>query len=69
MYVYVFTKQNQPWAVKKAKPSKVKIKRIVWHMRWMVRARADISLQPNGLVRPRANIYQVLGNYTGENKD
>ena len=26
---------------------------IVWHLRWLVRTKADISLRPSGLVRPK----------------
>ena len=33
-----------------------RIKSIVWHLRWPVRTRADISLRPSGLVRSRTDI-------------
>ena len=48
-------KQKQPGAVKKgAKQSR--INNILWHLRWIVRTRADISLRPRGWVRPRTDI-------------
>ena len=28
----------------------------MWHLRWLVRTRADISLRPTGLVRPEFDI-------------
>ena len=48
--------KNSPGLLKKgaAKPSR--IKSIAWHLRWLVRTRADISLRPSGLVRPRTDI-------------
>ena len=33
-----------------------RIKSIAWHLRWLVRTRADISLRPSGLARPRTDI-------------
>ena len=33
-----------------------RIKSIVWYLRWLIRTRADISLRPSGLVRPRTDI-------------
>ena len=52
----VYAKQKQPGAVKKGTAKQSRIKSIVWHLRWLVRARADISLRPSGLVRPRTDI-------------
>ena len=45
-----FANQKQPGAVKKAVAKQSRIKSIVWHLRWLVRTRADISLLPSGLV-------------------
>ena len=33
-----------------------KIKRIIWHLRWLVSARADISAGPSQSVRPKTDI-------------
>ena len=43
-------------AVKKGTAKQSGIKNIVWHLRWLERTRADISLRPSGLVRPRIDI-------------
>ena len=53
-------KQNSLGLLKKARPSKVRIKSTVWHLRWLVRTRADINPQPSGLVRPRTDIKSAL---------
>ena len=45
-----------PGAVKKGSPKQSGVKSIVWHLRLLVRTRADSSLQPSGLVRPKADI-------------
>ena len=50
---YTYAKQKQPGAVKKHAS---RIKNIVWHLRWLVRTRADINLWPSGLARPRNDI-------------
>ena len=42
--------------LKKGAAKQSRIKSIAWHLRWLVRTRADISLQPSGLVRPRTDI-------------
>ena len=57
-YSIVYAKQKQPGAVKKgaAKQSSYRIKSVAWHLRWLIRTRADISLRPSGLVRPRTDI-------------
>ena len=49
-------KQKLPEAVKKGVVKQSGIKSIVWHLRWLVRTRADISLQPSGFARPRTDI-------------
>ena len=49
-------KQKQPGAVKKGVAKQSRIKNIVWHLKWLVRTRADISLRRSGLVRPRTDI-------------
>ena len=56
-YFYIFVaKQKQPGAVKKGAAKQSRIKSIAWHLRWLVRTRADISLRPSGLVRSRTDI-------------
>ena len=42
--------------LKKGVAKQSRIKSIVWHLRWFVRTRADISLRPSGLVRLRTDI-------------
>ena len=42
--------------LKKDAAKQSRIKSIVWHLRWLVRTRADISLRPSGLVRSRTDI-------------
>ena len=42
--------------LKKGSAKQSRIKSIAWHLRWLVRTRADISLRPSGLVRPRTDI-------------
>ena len=54
--VNINAKQKQPGAVKKGAAKQSRIKSIAWHLRWLVRTRADISLWPSGLVRPRTDI-------------
>ena len=49
-------KQKHPGAVKKGAAKQSRINSIARHLRWLVKARADISLQPSGLVRPRTDI-------------
>ena len=41
---------------KKGVAKQSRIKSIVWHLRWLVRTRADITLRPSGLVRSRTDI-------------
>ena len=38
------------------KKGAAKQSRIIWHLRWLVRTRADISLRPSGLVKSRTDI-------------
>ena len=52
----MYAKQKQPGAVKKGAAKQSRIKNIAWHLRWLVRTRAAISLRPSGLVRPRTDI-------------
>ena len=47
----LYAKQKQPGAVKKGAAKQSRIKNIMWHLRWLVRTRADIKLQPIGLLR------------------
>ena len=54
--MYSVAKQKQPGAVKKGTAKQSRIKSIAWHLRWLVRTRADIGLRPSGLVRLRADI-------------
>ena len=51
-----FYKQKQPGAVNKGVAKQSRIKNIVWHLRWLVRTRADICLWQGGLIRPRTDI-------------
>ena len=48
--------KNSLGLLKKGAAKQSRIKNIVWHLRWLVRTGADISLQPSGLVRPRNDI-------------
>ena len=48
---YIEVKQKQPGAVIKGV---AKIKSVAYHLRWLVRTRADVSLWPSGL--PRTDI-------------
>ena len=41
---------------KKAQPKQSRMKSIIWYLRWLVRTRVNISLQPNGLIGPRTDI-------------
>ena len=48
--------KNSLGLLKKGAAKQSRIKSIVWHLRWLVRTRADISLRPSGLVRSRTDI-------------
>ena len=48
--------KNSPGLLKKGAAKQSKIKSIAWHLRWLVRTRADIGLRPSGLVRSRTDI-------------
>ena len=48
--------KNSLGLLKKGAAKQSRIKNIAWHLRWLVRTRADISLRPSGLVRPRTDI-------------
>ena len=48
--------KNSLGLLKKGTANQSRIKSIVWHLRWLVRTRADISLRPSGLVRSRTDI-------------
>ena len=39
--------------LKKGEAKQSRIKSIMWHLRWLIRKIADISLRPSGSVRPR----------------
>ena len=40
--------KNSLGLLKKGEAKQSRIKRIIWHLRWLVRTRADISLRPSG---------------------
>ena len=48
--------KNSLRLLKKGVAKQSRIKSIAWHMRYLVKTRADISLWPSGLVRPRTDI-------------
>ena len=48
--------KNSPGLLKKGAAKQSRIKNIAWHLRWLVRTRADIGLRPSGLVRSRTDI-------------
>ena len=48
--------KNSPGLLKKGAAKQSRIKSIAWHLRWLVRTRADIGLRPSGLVRSRTDI-------------
>ena len=48
--------KNSLGLLKKGAANQSRIKSIVWHLRWPVRTRADISLRPSELVRSRTDI-------------
>ena len=48
--------KNSLRLLKKGSAKQSRIKRIIWHLRWLASTRADISLQPSGLVRPKIDI-------------
>ena len=48
--------KNSLGLLKKGAAKQSRIKSIAWHLRWLVRTRADISLRPSGLVRLRTDI-------------
>ena len=54
-YIYMLNK-NSLGLLKKGAAKQSRIKSIAWHLRWLVRTRADISLRPSELVRPRTDI-------------
>ena len=47
---------NSPGLLKKGEAKQSRIKSIAWHLRWIVRTRADIGLRPNRLIRSRTDI-------------
>ena len=49
MYI-ILRKQKQPEAVKKDVAKQSRIKSTAWHLIWLVRTRADISLWQTGWV-------------------
>ena len=48
--------KNSLGLLKKGAAKQSRIKSIAWHLRWLVRTRADIGLRPSGLVRSRTDI-------------
>ena len=48
--------KNSPRLLEKGAAKQSRIKSIAWHLRWLVRTRADIGLQQSGLVRSRTDI-------------
>ena len=48
--------KNSLGLLKKGTAKQGRIKRIIWHLRWLVRTRADISLRLSGKVKPRTDI-------------
>ena len=48
--------KNSLGLLKKGTAKQSRIKSIVWNLRWLVRTRVDITLQPSGLVRSRTDI-------------
>ena len=48
--------KNSLGLLKKGVAKQSRIKSIAWHLKWLVRTRADIGLQPSGLVRSRTDI-------------
>ena len=48
--------KSSPGLLKKDTAKQSRIKSIVWHLRWLVGTRADVSLLPGGSVRPRTDI-------------
>ena len=51
--------------LKKSSAKQSRIKGIVWHLRWLVKTRVDISLRPNGLVMQKNDI-KVVANWIGK---
>ena len=54
-YSYMLNK-NSLGLLKKDAAKQSRIKSIAWHLGWLVRTRANISLRPSGLARPRIDI-------------
>ena len=52
----IYLNKNSPGLLKKGVAKQSRIKSIAWHLRWLVRTRADIGLRPSGLVRSRTDI-------------
>ena len=48
--------KNSLGLLKKGAAKQSRIKSIAWHLRWLVRKRADIGLRPSGLVRSITDI-------------
>ena len=51
--------------LKKAQPKQSRMKSIMWHLRWLVRTRVNISLQPSGLIGPITDI-KLRANWIGK---
>ena len=48
--------KNSLGLLQKSMAKQSRIKDSIWHSRWLMRTRADISLWPSELVRPRTDI-------------
>ena len=52
----IMLNKNSLGLLKKGAAKQSRIKSIIWHLGWLLRTRADISLQPSGSVRPKTDI-------------
>ena len=55
MCAYIYAKQKSLGLLKKGAAKQNRIKSIAWHLRWLVRTKADVSLRPSELVRSRTD--------------
>ena len=65
----MYARQNSPGLLKKGAAKQSRIKSITWHLRWLVRAKANISLRPSGLVRSRTDIKLQLSAFVRTRTD
>ena len=61
--------KNSLGLLKKGAAKQSRIKSIAWHLRWLVRTRADISLRPSESVRPRTDIKLAMAKCIRKIKD